>query len=460
MPLFDFPELAFTQIALLIIGGVWMLQRNDEIPLLISTFIFYFSSYRYWVVTNGWSEWVNITNFGFDPVTNESALAALPYIVFGQICLLTTYMLLQKKTIALSVVNGDRTFFRWLRPKVFFLGLLCLPIVIIIRRAITAQLEAGASLAFGVSSYLYLFPMLLVGVATLIFCLWKFGGLPTLGTKFIAVLLLLSVAFFTYNPTSRFQFLAWLISGGIILCSSYKPKNRLIIFAISAVFVLIVFTFAGAMRNVQTDNPSEQAVLQQAALERAFGGDDANMLDGFALMQQIYPKYLDYSWGMEHFHILLRPIPRALWAGKPVGGYMNKLGLTVGGKGTLGISQSLFGSFYEEGALFGILFFSVIYGIILARIVSYSTQLQPFAGVLIRAIVCACLIPLLRGGDLPGIYAWFGMAFWPCFLMLWVKRKYFKYKQASWFYFNYPVEMFNNTANSQLPSRNSFHDTF
>lgn len=453
MPLFEFPELAFTQISLLFISGLWMLRRNDEIPLLISTFIFYFSSYRYWVVTNGWGNWVNITNFGFDPITNESALAALPYIIFGQICLLTTYMLRQKNTIYLSVVNGDRAFFQWLRPKVFFLGLLCLPLVIITRGAVAAQVRGGASLAFGVSGYLRLFPMLLVGIATLIFCLWKFGGLPTLITKFIAVLLLIGVAFLTYNPTSRFQFLAWLISGGIILCSSYKPRNRLIIFAVTAVFILFVFTFAGAMRNAKADNP-----LEEAALERAFGGDDANMLDGFVLMQQIYPKRLDFSLGMEHFSILLRPIPRALWPGKPVGGYMNKLGLTVGAKGTLGISQSLFGSFYEEGALFGILFFSVIYGIILARIVSYSTQIQPFAGILIRGIICACLIPLLRGGDLPGIYAWFGMAFLPCFLLLWVKRKYFKYNQASWLYFYYPAQMFNNTAKSELPSRNSSND--
>lgn len=424
MPLFEFPELILTQILLLIVSGIWMLRRNDEIPLLISTFIFYFSSYRYWVVTNGWSDWVNITNLGFDPITNELALAALPYIVFGQICLLVTYMLLQKKTIALTMVNGDRYFLKWLRPKVFFLGLLCLPLVVMVRGAIIAQQNAGASLAFGISSYLYLFPMLLVGVATLIFCLWKLGGLPTLDTKFIAVLLLLAVAFLTYAPTSRFQFLAWLISGGIILSSSCRPKKRLIIFAVTAAFILTAFTFAGAMRNVQANNS-----LKEAALERAFGGDDANMLDGFVLMQQIYPKYLDFSWGMEHFHILLRPIPRALWPGKPVGGYMNKLGITVGQKGTLGISQSLFGSFYEEGQIFGIIFFSVIYGAFLARIVTYSTQLNPFASILIRSIVCACLIPLLRGGDLPGIYSWFGMAFWPCFLLLWVKRKYFKYKQ-------------------------------
>ena len=43
---------------------------------------------------------------------------------------------------------------------------------------------------------------------------------------------------------------------------------------------------------------------------------------------------------------------------------------------------------------------------------------------LIRACLLAGMIPLLRGGDLPGIYAWLGMAFWPMLLFLWWNREY------------------------------------
>lgn len=430
MPLFEFPELAITQIVLLVVSGIWMLRRNDEIPLLISSFTFYFSSYRYWVVTNGMGRWVNITNFGFERITKEAAVVALGYIIFGQICLLATYMLRQRKILPILATVGEPFFLQWLRPKVFFLGFLCLPLVVIVRSRVDAQVNAGNSLAFEVSSYLYLFPMLLVGVATLTFCLWKFGGLPSQRTKIVALLILSGVAYLTYSPSTRFQFLAWMIAGGIILSCSYRPKTRLILFTFFAVAILSLFAFAGAMRNIQGAGEN----LNQAAVERASSSEDANMLDGFVLMQQIYPKRLDFSWGMEHLEIIMRPIPRTLWPGKPVGGYMNKLGLTVGKKGTLGISQSLFGSFYGEGDVFGILFFSVIYGTILAGIINYSTQLQPFASIMIRGILCACLIPLLRGGDLPGIYAWFCMAFWPCFLLLWNKRKYFRQQLYPSFY--------------------------
>jgi hypothetical protein len=425
MPLFEYPELLFTQIALLVVSGIWFLRRNDEIPLLIGSFVFYISSYRYWVVTSGLDKWVDIGFLGFSPITEDRAVIALAYIVFGEICLLVTYMLRQRTVLPIVVPIGDRTLFQWLRPKILFLGLLCLPIVVVVRSRVIAQVRGGSSLAFGVSAYLYLFPMLLVGVAALIFCLWKFGGLPLLRHKIAALTILSGVAYLTYDPSSRFKFLAWLIAGGIILSSSYRPKSRLIIFSMITIMSLTLFAFAGAMRNANLANDT----LKQAAIERAFSAEDANMLDGFVLMQQVYPHRLDFSLGMEHLEILMRPIPRSLWPEKPVGGYLNKLGITINnGKGTLGISQSLFGSLYGEGGLIGILVGSILYGTVFANIVRYSNELQAFAGILVRAILCACLIPLLRGGDLPGIYAWFGMAFWPCFLLLWFQRENFKLK--------------------------------
>jgi hypothetical protein len=148
------------------------------------------------------------------------------------------------------------------------------------------------------------------------------------------------------------------------------------------------------------------------------------MLDGMVLVLQVYPAMLPYSYGGEHLEILERPIPRALWPGKPVGGYMNKLGLTSVDTGfTLGISPGLIGSFYAEGGLIGVVICSVIYGYGLGWLIAGSDRITPLAGALIRAICCASLIPLLRGGDLAGIYAWIFMSFWPCFLLMWVRRR-------------------------------------
>ncbi len=429
MPLFEYPELAFTQIALLILSGIWFLRQNDEIPLLISGLLFYVASYRYWAVTSGIGRWVNLGSIGgFSAITNDAALVALGYIVLGQISLLATYMLRQRRFLPIVVPAGDRFLLQWLRPRVIFLGLFCLPLVVIARSSLTAQLSAGHSLAFQVSSYLFLFPLALVGIAILIFCLWKFGGFPSLPTKIAAILILIGVAYFTYGSQTRFLFLGWIIAAGVILSSSYRPKTRLVILASCALLGISIFALTGAMRNPELASDA----LNQAAWERAFTAEDGNMLDGFVLIQQVYPQRLDFSWGMEHLEILMRPIPRALWPEKPVGGYMNKLGLFDANTGfTIGISPTVFGSFYAEGGIIGIFCFSLLYGAILATIVRHSTRLHPFASILVRAILCAFLVPLLRGGDLPGIYAWLGMAFWPCFLLLWIKRAYFRQKLPS-----------------------------
>ncbi|QFS50328.1 hypothetical protein GXM_07822 [Nostoc sphaeroides CCNUC1] len=411
-----------------------MLWRNDEVPLFISSFLFYISSYRYWAVISGFGEWVSLGKLGgFNSITTESALVALNYMVFGEICLIATYMLCQRQSLPVIKPVGDRSFLLWLYPKAIAFGLICLPLVLYIRVRVNAQAAAGKSLAFEVSGYLYLFPMVLVGIATLILCVWKFGGFSSLQTKIMAFSILVGVSYYTFSPTSRFQFLGWMLASAIVLSSSFRPKTRLIIFTIVAVLAIGMFTIAGAMRNT---NLAEDAV-NQAAFERAFSAEDANMLDGFVMIQQVYPERLGFSWGMEHLEILMRPIPRSLWPEKPVGGYMNKLNITINkGKGTLGISPSLIGSFYAEGGIIGIIFFSIVYGKIFASIVRYSTRINPFGSILVRAILCACLIPLLRGGDLPGIYAWFGMAFWPCFLVLWTKRKYFRQSYLSTRRFN------------------------
>src|SRR4029453_1783065 len=105
---------------------------------------------------------------------------------------------------------------------------------------------------------------------------------------------------------------------------------------------------------------------------------------------------------------------------------MNKLGIVTADTGfTLGISPSFFGCVYQEGGLVGVVLLSIIYGFGFGRLVSFSTRIVPLAGLLLRGILAAAIVPLLRGGDLPGIYAWFGMSFWPCLLLLWLRRREF-----------------------------------
>lgn len=440
-----FSTLCLIQISLIGFGGLWFLKRNDEIPLLVSGFLFYVASYRFWAVQSGINGWVNITNFGFDAIIPDAALGALAYIVFGELTLLGAYCCFQSQVVpVLHPVFNNPAVFRWLRPKLLLLGLSCVPLVISIRGSVSAQVRGGKSLAFQVSGYLFLLPLLLIGVAILLAAIWRFGGLPKFTHKLIAGIIFFNLFNLTFRASGRFQFLGWMIAAGIVWSSTYRPWRRLVTLTAALAIALGLFGAAGAMRSV--DQASSE--FNQAAWQRAFSAEDANMLDGFVLIQQVYPERLDFRFGMEHGEVLLRPIPRAIWPGKPVGGYMNKLGLIDENSGfTLGISPSLIGSFYADGGFIAILFWSIVYGFVLARVVVWSTSLQDFFGIIVRAMLCAALVPLLRGGDLPGVYAWLGMAFWPCLLVLWLWRQ----QLSIWFSQAYSAYPAYSTMPSPLP---------
>src|SRR6266480_3062475 len=340
--------LSLCQIAWVLLGVLWVVRKHDEIPLLISTLLFYVFTFRLWALLQGWTSPVDITNFGFDAVDVESALDVQAIATLGETA----------------------------------------------RRSVDVQVASGKSMSFEVSSYLSLFSLSLVGVAILIAALWKSRAFHPGGESFLAALLFFAIIYLTFQPGMRFQFFGWFVAVTIILSSGQSFVRRAQVLAIGLVGAVAMFAVAGALRNAEDDPTVE---LQQSAWERFAFAQDANMLDGFVLLRQVYPRLLGYSYGGEHLEIFERPIPRRWWPDKPVGGYMNKLGLITADTGfTLGISPSLFGSFYQEGGLPGVLLLSMIYGFGFGRLVSFSTRIVPLAGLLIRGILAAAIVPLLR----------------------------------------------------------------
>lgn len=415
---FNFSYLAGAQILLLIVSVIWFLRRYDEIPLLISGVLLYCSAYRYWAVTHGLGDWVNVW-VSLRPITEEKALEVLGYIVLGQAILLGTYMYRQKQVLLITDLSESPALLRWLRPRVIALSLVGIPSVIVMRYLAQIVLRSNPS-ALETSSYLLLFPLALVGISVLNISLWKVGGYSLLSNKVIAGGILAYVAYLTFSPSLRFQFLGWIVGAAIVITANYARKKRILALLIATIIGVGTFAFAGSLRDTGISDRADVA----NPTERQFtSAADANMLDGFVMLEEVYPDMLDYTWGGDHLEILLRPIPRALWPNKPVGGYANKLGLNDYTVGITGISPSIFGSFYAEGGIIGIVILSIIYGAGLAVIMSYTMRLKPFAGLILRAVVCASLVPMLRGGDLAGGYAWIAMAYWPCFLLLWWKRK-------------------------------------
>ena len=414
--------LSLCQIAWILLGVRWVARKHDEIPLLISILLFYVFAFRFWALLQGWAPPVDLSNFGFNPIDSKGALDVHAIATLAESVLLSVYMLAQRRRVDVPDKLAPPELLVWLRPRVAAFGVICILGSLLAQRSVGAQLASGKSMGFEVSSYLSLFSLSLVGVAILMAALWKSRAFHPGGERFGVTLLFVAIIYLTFQPAMRFQFLGWFIAVTIILSSGQSFVRRAQVLAIGLVGAVGLFALAGELRNAE-DPTVERG---QSAWERFAFAEDANMLDGFVLLRQVYPELLGYSYGGEHLEIFERPIPRAWWPDKPVGGYINKLGIITAETGfTLGISPSLFGSFYQEGGIVGVVLLSIIYGFGFGRLVSFSTRIVPLTGLLLRGILAAAVVPLLRGGDLPGIYAWFGMSFWPCFLLLWLRRREF-----------------------------------
>src|SRR5260370_18802061 len=95
----SFFALSLCQIAWILLGVLWVVRKHDEIPLLISTLLFYVFTFRFAALLQGWASPVDISNFGFVPIDFNSALDVHAIATLGETVLLSVYMLAQRRRI-------------------------------------------------------------------------------------------------------------------------------------------------------------------------------------------------------------------------------------------------------------------------------------------------------------------------------------------------------------------------
>ena len=278
--------LSLCQIAWILLGVLWVVRRHDEIPLLISAVLFYVFDFRLWALFLGWASPANLSNFGFDPLDSGSALEVESIAVLGQSVLLCAYMLAQRRRIDVPHALASPELLNWLKSHVITLGVICIFISLLARRSVGMQLASGKSMGFEVSSYLILFSLSLVGIAILIAGLWKSRAFHTGGEKFVASLFFVAIIYLTFQPSMRFQFLGWVVAATIILSSGLSFMRRARVLSIGLIGAVGLFAVAGSLRNAE--DPT--AELEHNTWERFAFAEDANMLDGFGLLRQVYPR--------------------------------------------------------------------------------------------------------------------------------------------------------------------------
>jgi hypothetical protein len=378
----------------------------------------YSMGYRFWVIQQGYAQWVSLEFSGYEPIIDKVALSALFWVVLGQSILLWTYMRKQSQKFRLAQGQLSSRISAWLKIWLISGAVLYLPVALAAKYYVQMESAAGKSQALEMSAYIYQLPYVGVGFVVMLIFLWRYGNWRH-GLRFVPLLLALVILYTLYGGGDRFKLIGALTGSAVILGAAVRPSVRLLWLAPLLVLAIILFSIGGASRD-----QLKGGELRHAAWERFRNAHDANFLDGFVYSMQGAERF-GYHYGEAHLEILYRPIPRAIWPGKPIGNYqVRAMGVNLVKEiGTIGISPSLFGTFYEEAGGFGVVLLSFLYGGGMAYLTRKIRRLNPALAAIVRGSLCGWLVSLFRGGDIAGIVAWAFMSYWPIGLFIYIWRR-------------------------------------
>ena len=246
-------------------------------------------------------------------------------------------------------------------------------------------------------------------------------------TKLFSTALFLVLAYLTNDTALRFQFLGWMIPLGYYFTRNIRPSRKVTLSLIGIFSIMVFFSAAGVLRYRKLADISI-GQLYKESVDRLKIADDINFIDGFMMVYQVYPYHLPYGYGQDHLNILLRPIPRALWPGKPLASWVRNVEARHGwvNEVSAGFSPTIWGVFYAEGGVWGVVIFSILWAWLLARLYRSFSYFTSDLSVFLVGILLVCMIPIFRSGDLPGDFAIVLMSFWPMVIFVHQYKKFVK----------------------------------
>lgn len=397
----------------LVVAVLFYLQKRSEIPIFIALFNI-MVQYRILSLELGTSQFVSF-NYEIEFLFNfEIAYKVAELILLGSSVMMYGFIYFYKEPVK-KIKDSNEYLRQFLlqRKTVIFIGLGIFTFFEIV-------------LHDAANSYSYLTKLANSSFILLFFLVFVLTRVSNIQVKVVYFTVFFIIAVVSYSPELRFQFLGWMIPVGYFITRNIKPINKLWFMAAGMFAILVIFSAARVLRYTNAEARSLSVdELYEESIDRMEESDDVNFIDGFMMMYQVYPKYLDYNYGFDHLNILLRPIPRNLWPDKPLAGwfqnYQKKYGLE---KSTIGFSPTIYGVFYGEMGAEGIVIFSILWAFFFVWLYRYINQFRSDLSWLLTGILLTAMVPVFRSGDLPGDIAIVLMSYWP---IIYFVREYKKF---------------------------------
>ena len=397
---------------------IYYLRTRCELPLFVAFFNI-LVLYRNIALQEGWGSWVSF-NYGIAFIfNNEMAEIVTNLMTMGSTVIIYSFIIFYSRPRKAFIADSNEMLKAFIEKnkKVIFGGLAFFSLI-------QLAIRGGNT-----GNYAFLIILGIVSFVLLFFIITTFSDKKKKNQRLLYFVIFAILAYLSYTPILRFKFLGWLIPVGYYLSRNLKPAAKLTYFSFGFIVVLVLFSIAGTLRFTGAAKIvyASNTELVDAAVDRLKAADDINFIDGFIMMYEVYPRYLDFTYGMQHLEIFLRPIPRTLWPDKPLAGWFQNYAAKYGTKQTtIGFSPTIYGVFYTEMGIYGLFVFGFFWGWLLSYFYRSFSGFTSNLSVLLIGILLAALIPILRSGDLPGDFAVVLMSYWPIIIFVQQYKKFVK----------------------------------
>ena len=298
----------------------------------------------------------------------------LGFVTFAACCMLAGNTAMRFKQDSVAIAQRERV-----KPLFLWVAAICVPIgvyslSIVWNGAATSEIgyagmvrDAGTGVSVNTvnNGYLMEAQLMLASCGAVLAWIFRF--------RLVAVLPLVLFVIFRAGTGGRGPFVTALVSVGLLYL--YEQRRRYPTARIVAMLAAVVLVFnvvgddrgASVRRAIGEENSSE-VFGRNRDNERWLEGMDFGNLEYFEYLVYTIPaKTRTYGYFLDTLQVFTEPVPRVLWAGKPVGAPFNKIFLLDYGN-AIGLTRSLPGQGWYSLGWLGVTIWCGLWGYVLGRL--------------------------------------------------------------------------------------------
>lgn len=274
------------------------------------------------------------------------------------------------------------------------------------------------------SAYIYLGIDLLIP-ATILFFVISLTSRNLFHKATFIISLLLSIYMFG-SLYARYRTIALLLSL-VVFYFLFRFKRPRPLSSVTAVFItLLIFSltgmFRGALGNIDISIDSVVNTFTNFDILYRFVSSqgDATMFDMLVLYFQEIPHNLTYLYGIGFIQLLVHPIPRFIWPGKPIQPTALFMEQTLPEFSThgVGFASSIFGDLYWNFGYLGLTLGMLVIGLILKNIFIWQRKRSTFITAQLFYAFVFAYFPMYMRGEFVGTSSWFLFTLIPTLLAM------------------------------------------